>query len=88
MGQSLSQFEVIDYAENRQFSKKQNIKEWQILRWHTILTPPKNSKYYDGTRFFKVPRHMYPQYTKGYIYGYYESVEYYKNYITQYDKHD
>ncbi len=61
MGQSLSQFEVIDYAENRQFSKKQNIKEWQILRWHTILTPPKNSKYYDGTRFFKVPRHLYPQ---------------------------
>ncbi len=75
MGQAVSQYEVIDYSENRQFSKEHNINEW-----HTI--PPKNSKYYDGTRFFKVPRHLYPQYTRGFMYGYYESIDYYKKYIT------
>jgi len=51
----------------------------------SINDEQKNARYYDGTRFFRVPRHMYPQYTRGYFYGYYESVEYYKNYITQYN---
>ena len=74
MGQAISQFEVIDYSTNRQFSEEHNINEWQEI-------PPKNSNYYDGTRFFKVPRHLYPQYTKGYMYGYYESIDYYKKYI-------
>lgn len=75
MGQAITKYEVIDYSANRQFSEQHKINEWQEI-------PPKNSKYYDGTRFFKVPRHLYPQYTKGYMYGYYESIDYYKNYIS------
>ena len=39
---------------------------------------PKNFDYYTGERFFKISRRFYPQYTRGYIYGYYEDDNYYK----------
>ena len=73
MGASQSRFEVLDCAENRNLSIEHKISEWTVF-------PPKNSEYYDGTRFFKVPRHLYPQYTKGIFYGYNESIDWHKNY--------
>jgi len=48
----------------------------KLSAWDTYL--PKNKKYYSGDRFFKVSRKHYPQYERGYIYGYYEDVNYYK----------
>ena len=33
----------------------------------------KNIGYYDGKRFFKVPYSMYPNITRGWFYGWYES---------------
>jgi len=72
MGNNKSRFEVIDYAEKRNYSKKYNISEWETIE-------PKNSEYYDGTRFFKVSRSLYPSYTKGWIYGYDEDADYWKD---------
>ena len=34
----------------------------------------KNIEYYKGNRNFKISRRHYPQYTRGYIYGYYETI--------------
>lgn len=48
----------------------------KLSAWDTH--PPKNNEYYSGDRFFKVSRKHYPQYTRGYLYGYYEDVDYYK----------
>ena len=35
----------------------------------------KNFEYYNGTRFFKISRKHYTQYTRGYLWGYYEVDE-------------
>ena len=40
--------------------------------------PPKNEEYYKGKRFFKISRGLYPQFTKGWLYGRYENEDYYK----------
>ena len=72
MGNTKSKYEVIDWSVNRNYSKEHHISEWEDLE-------PKNSEYYDGTRFFKVSRNLYPSYTRGWIYGYTENAEYYKD---------
>jgi hypothetical protein len=51
-------------------------KELKISAWDTY--PSKNAEYYSGERFFKVSRKHYPQYTRGYIWGYWEDDNYYK----------
>ena len=33
----------------------------------------KNFDYYNGNRFFKISRKHYPEYTRGYLYGYWYS---------------
>ncbi len=33
----------------------------------------KNIEYYDGTRFFKTPNSLYPNFTRGWFYGWYET---------------
>jgi len=33
----------------------------------------KNIDYYDGTRFFKVSNSLYPNFTRGWFYGWYET---------------
>lgn len=40
---------------------------------------PKNSEYYSGKRFVKVPRFLYPQYTRGFLYGYTIDPNYWAN---------
>ena len=72
MGISNSKYEIMDWSVNRNHSVEHNISEWYDLE-------PKNSEYYDGTRFFKVSRSLYPSYTRGYIYGYNEDADYWKN---------
>jgi hypothetical protein len=73
MGNITSHWSVIDYSANRQHSTEHRIDEWEDI-------PPKNNEYYDGTRFFKVPRHLYPSYTRGWLYGYLpESADYWKS---------
>ena len=40
--------------------------------YNTRYEPPKNWAYYFSTqRCFKISRRHYPQYTRGYLYGYY-----------------
>ena len=46
----------------------------------------KNKEYYTGERYFKVSRKHYPQYTRGYIYSYYEDLEYYDKLSLQEDR--
>ena len=69
MGAGLSRWEVIDWSVNRNVSQEHRISAWQELE-------PKNAEYYDGTRFFKVSRGLYPSYTKGFIYGYNHDTDY------------
>ena len=64
MGVTHSTCELIDFQINRANSK----------RFGLYFSKPKNAAYYTGERFFVVPYHLYPkQYTRGYLYGYYES---------------
>ena len=72
MGNQNNKYEVIDWAVNRNYSKEHNISEWEDL-------PIKNSEYYDGSRFFKISRNLYPSYTRGWLYGYTEDADYWKN---------
>lgn len=46
----------------------------------------KNKDYYTGDRYFKVSRKHYPQFTKGYLYSYYEDLEYYDKLSLQEDR--
>jgi len=42
----------------------------------TRYEPPKNFKFYfSKERYFRVSRQHYPQYKRGYIFGYYEEQE-------------
>lgn len=42
--------------------------------YNTRYSPPKNYKFYfSQERCFKVSRKFYPQYTRGYLFGYYEN---------------
>lgn len=66
MGTTPSRFMVLDWSVERQFSQEHNISEWEEFE-------PKNTEYYEGTRFFKVSKSLYPQYTRGWLYGYYEN---------------
>lgn len=68
---------VIDIQDGRLHRLQYN-KDFEMSAWNTYA--PKNKKYYSGERFFKVSRNLYPQYTRGYIYGYYEDVNYYKEF--------
>jgi len=70
MGQAVSKFEA---GQPHQFEYNEKLK---LSAWDTYY--PKNKDYYSGERFFKVSRKHYPQYERGYIYGYYEDINYYK----------
>ena len=47
----------------------------KISAWDTYKA--KNAEYYTGERYFQVSRSLYPQYTRGYIFGYWEDENYY-----------
>ena len=64
MGQSIS-YELEEYLPKRMpFSKFYKISEW------TVYEKNKNYEYWIGKRFCKIPLEFYPDYEKGYIYGY------------------
>lgn len=69
--------ELLDWSVNRNRSVEHSINEWDEIG-------VKNADYYLGKRFCKIPRHLYPQYQRGYIYGYYEDIEYFKGLIEEY----
>jgi hypothetical protein len=69
--------EVLDWSVNRNHSVEHRINEWED-------SGVKNADYYLGKRFCKIPRHLYPQYQRGYIYGYYEDCQYFKDLIEEY----
>ncbi len=77
MGASQSHNEVLDWSVNRNRSAEHSINEWED-------SGVKNADYYLGKRFCRIPRNLYPQYQRGYIYGYYEDIEYFKNLIEEY----
>ena len=55
---------LLDFQPNQNESIEYNIHSW-------MHTKPKNVQYYTGERFFKIPRHFYPdQFQRGLIYGY------------------
>jgi len=60
---------VEEYQNNRHLSQIHSITEWEDLG------DKGNYKYYTGERFFKISRRFYPQFTRGYIFGYYEHKE-------------
>ena len=70
MGSTESSMTVVDYSPNSNFSEKHNISAWTKFK-------PKNDDYYKGNRFCKISRSLYPQYTRGYLWGYYEDTSYY-----------
>ena len=44
--------------------------------YNTRFSPPKNFEFYfSKERCFRVSRKHYPQYTRGYLFGYYEEEE-------------
>ena len=76
MGNSHSKWEVLDWAVNRHCSQAHNISAWYEIKL-------KNSEYYDGTRFFTVSRSLYPNYTKGVLYGYEQDNDYWYNALSE-----
>ena len=50
-------------------------------------TKPKNADYYNGKRFFKTSRAMYPQYTHGWLFGYYVDDSYFQRILYETDQH-
>jgi len=81
MGHGVSKWDVIDWNPERNVSKEHRISAWEELE-------PKNSEYYDGTRFFRVSRNLYPSYTRGWIYGYnYDNDYWYDSLITPMDEY-
>ncbi len=79
MGQARSQLLLEDFAAVRNESKQHRITEWDT-------NPPKNLNYYSGQRFFKISRELYPQYTRGWLYGYTIDPNYYKNILYSEDE--
>jgi hypothetical protein len=69
--------EVLDWSVNRNRSVEHSINEWDE-------TGVKNADYYLNKRFCKIPRHLYPQFQKGYLFGYYEDCQYFKDLIEEY----
>jgi len=79
MGTQTSKLHLEEWAVNRNSSETLGITEWDALK-------PKNFEYYAGQRFCRIPRHLYPQYQRGFIHGYYEDVEYWKALIEEYQQ--
>ena len=67
MGNNPSLPVVTDVVYNRNFSQQHNVSEWTKFR-------PKNDDYYNGSRFFRVSRSLYPYYNRGLLWGY--SIDY------------
>lgn len=59
---------VEEFQINRQLSKIHQITEWDNIG------DKGNYKYYNGERFFRVSRRHYPQFKRGYLWGYYEKA--------------
>tara|TARA_Y100001963_G_scaffold103375_1_gene142276 strand:+ start:1104 stop:1355 length:252 start_codon:yes stop_codon:yes gene_type:complete len=72
MGLSNTKY-IMEDAMPHQFSYNRCLK---LSAWD--YHNPKNFDYYSGERFCKISRSLYPQYTRGYIYGYYEDENYFK----------
>jgi len=79
MGTTSSKPVLEGWRENRNQSQEMGITEWDAVK-------PKNYEYYSGERFVRIPRHLYPQYTKGYLYGYTEDPNYWKALIEEYQQ--
>ena len=74
MGAEQTRLSVDQAAFHRNFSREHNISMWE-------QTAPKNSEYYDGSRFFKVGKDKYSRYTRGYLYGWNEQDEEDEDYV-------
>jgi len=72
MGAVESRFLMEDFSPVRNVSKEHNITEWDTFK-------AKNWEYYSGERFTPISRSMYPQYTRGWLYGYSIDDHYYEN---------
>ncbi len=81
MGAYHSKLLLEDFAPVRNESKEHKITEWDT-------NPPKNLNYYNGQRFFKVSRDLYPQYTRGWLFGYSIDPDYYKNILYENESED
>ena len=66
-------FPVSDKLEEYQFNR--NLSDINTITEYDDIGE-KNFSYYTGKRYFKISRKLYPQYTRGYIYGYYEDLDY------------
>ena len=55
-----------------------------LLEYEDENEKPKNFNYYfNNQRSFRVSRRHYPQYTRGYFYGYWEDLDYWDNLANQ-----
>lgn len=72
MGGIESRLMLEEFAPVRNESKEHKITP-------TDNIPPKNLDYYSGKRFFKTSRGMYPEYVRGWFFGYSIDPDYYKN---------
>jgi hypothetical protein len=68
MGGVSSHALVEEFAQEREQSKTHNITEWD-----KVHDKSKNWGYYCGERICVIPKYLYPEYTQGYLFGYYEN---------------
>ena len=70
MGETLSKTKLEDFQSHEMdFNQKLKISAWDTH-------PPKNFDYYMGDRFTKISRRHYPEYIRGYLWGYYYDPDY------------
>lgn len=73
MGAYNSKYELEDFRPNKNESFYYNIHYWDDIS-------PKNFEYYFNRPTTKISRKYYPQYEKGYLFGYNNRIHY-TNYI-------
>jgi len=66
MGGIESKTLIEEFTQERECSKKHSITEWD-----KVHDKPKNWGYYCNERICVIPKYLYPEYTQGYIFGYY-----------------
>ncbi len=79
MGGVESRFMMEDFSPVRNKSEEHKITEWDTFKC-------KNWQYYNGERFTTISRNMYPQYTKGWFYGYTIDDRYYEKILYNQDQ--
>ena len=67
MGQYISRDDLRILEDSSYYYFPYN-KDLELSAWFGYNA--KNFDYYNGNRFFKISRRHYPEYTRGYVYGY------------------